>query len=68
MSTTEFATEWGVAWSLPESHGTDALRDRQTAERMVKNMKSAGHEARIVWRGITPWHEAETDAKVEAQQ
>ena len=66
MSSNEFATEWGVAWSLPEANGTDAAKSRAIAQRAVSNLKEAGHEARVVWRGITPWHNAIDDTKIEA--
>jgi len=66
MSNDEFTTEWGVAWSLPEANGTDAAKTRAVAQRTVDSMKAAGHEARVVWRGITPWYEASNDTKIEA--
>lgn len=48
----EFATEWGVksAW------GCAASVNRETAATVVRNMKEAGHEASLIWRGVTAWH------------
>ncbi|WP_159702758.1 hypothetical protein [Arthrobacter sp. 18067] len=51
----QLQTEWGVAWSLPEAHGTSQLDSLETAEAMTANLADAGHEARVVWRGTTDW-------------
>jgi len=58
MNPQDFSTEWGVAWSLPESHGTSSADSRAQAEKIVRNMKTAGHQARVVWRSISAWQES----------
>lgn len=45
------STQWGVR----SPWGDDAAKDKDTAQTIVKNMKSAGHDAEVVWRGVTPW-------------
>ena len=44
-------TEWGTRTPW----GDSATKDRETAEGIVKNMKSAGHDAEVIWRGVTAW-------------
>lgn len=48
-------TEWGVnsPW------GFHPTADQAAARRTVHNMREAGHEATVVWRGITAWQEEE---------
>jgi len=47
----EVTTEWGhlSPWGFSANH------DRETAETIVKNMRRAGHEASLAWRGKTKW-------------
>jgi hypothetical protein len=52
-----FDTEWGVAWSTAEANGPNPVETKAKAKTMVKNMRAYGLEARVVWRGITPWME-----------
>lgn len=47
----KFTTEWGVA----SPWGTSSVEDLATAMTIVKNMKSAGHKAEVVYRGVTTW-------------
>lgn len=64
----EFKTEWGVnsPW------GCSASESYQNAYVQVRNMREAGHEASIIWRGVTEWHHDITDERamqpVEAAQ
>jgi hypothetical protein len=44
-------TQWGVE----SPWGSNPVEDLATAEAIVKNMTEAGHAARVVWRGVTPW-------------
>lgn len=53
-----FTTEWGVAWELPGDRGTSWGLTREGAGKMTYNMRSAGHQARVVWRGVTDAQEA----------
>lgn len=48
----DFKTEWGVK----SKWGLDASKDRETAESVVTNLRAAGHEACVIWRGVTEWH------------
>jgi hypothetical protein len=48
----DFATEWGVL----SPWGCNAAKDREAASIIAGNMQSAGHEASVVWRGVTAWH------------
>jgi hypothetical protein len=50
-------TEWGVE----SPWGTTAVDDRDTAERIRANMRTAGHQARIVWRAVSDWQEPDDD-------
>lgn len=56
----EFHTEWGV----DSSWGTDGIRGSETAHgtalEIASNIRSAGHEAHVVWRGVTGWHKEES--------
>jgi len=45
------STEWGVR----SPWGDDAAKDKDTADTIVKNMRSGGHDAEVIWRGVTPW-------------
>lgn len=47
-------TEWGVDSPFG---GPGAVSDLASAETMVKNMRKAGHEAKVVWRGVTDWQD-----------
>lgn len=51
------STEWGVR----SKWGDSDVGSKEDAQKIVKNMKSAGHDAEVVWRGVTPWI-AEGDA------
>jgi hypothetical protein len=53
----DFATEWGVK----SPWGCDAVKDRAMAATIVANMRDGGHEASIVWRGVTEWHYSISD-------
>jgi hypothetical protein len=53
----DFATEWGVK----SPWGLDAAKDRDTAATIVANMRSGGHEASVIWRGVTEWHHEMND-------
>lgn len=44
-------TQWGVQ----SPWGDNASEDKATAETIAKNMTEAGHAARVIWRGVTPW-------------
>lgn len=58
-SVPDFKTEWGVK----SPWGCDASKDRETAESVAGNMRDAGHEATVVWRGVTEWHHTITDER-----
>lgn len=45
------ATEWGVRSPWGDGASTDCEAARVT----VKNMREAGHEASVIWRGVTEW-------------
>ena len=45
------STEWGVI----SPWGTHPASDREAATTTARNMRTAGHDARIVWRGVTNW-------------
>ena len=47
----KFTTEWGVA----SPWGTSSVEDLESAMIIMKNMKSAGHKAEVVYRGVTAW-------------
>jgi hypothetical protein len=53
----DFSTEWGVK----SPWGLDAAKDRDTAANIARNMRDAGHDASIIWRGVTEWHHDITD-------
>lgn len=60
-----FHTEWGV--DAPGLEGVYAVgRGKTTTERhavargVTSNMREAGHEAHVVWRGVTDWHKEES--------
>jgi hypothetical protein len=48
----DFVTEWGVK----SPWGCNPATSQESAARIVHNMRDAGHEAAIVWRGVTDWH------------
>ena len=52
MSNLGFGTEWGVSSPWGFSIATDYIE----AAAVVRNMRAAGHDASVVWRGTTPWH------------
>jgi len=52
MSNLGFGTEWGVS----SPWGFNPSDDYVAAAAVVRNMRAAGHDASIVWRGVTPWH------------
>jgi len=52
MPEQEFSTEWGVK----SPWGCERVASYEMAVTIAANMRTAGHEASIVWRGITPWH------------
>jgi len=53
----DFKTEWGVK----SPWGCDASKDRDAAELVAKNMRAAGLDATVIWRGVTEWHHTVTD-------
>lgn len=61
MEPENFSTQWGVFITWPDGdEAWDAMKDRATAERMIKNMTTAPStiKAELVWRGVTPWIKA----------
>lgn len=52
-----FKTQWGVK----STWGCSAAGSREDAAKQVENMLAAGHEASIIWRGVTEWHHDMTD-------
>lgn len=50
-------TEWGVEspWGRHPAEG------REAADRITSNMRSAGHEARVIWRAVSDWQEADDE-------
>lgn len=58
----ERSTEWGVKdpWGMhPVAEGFEKSRQ------MVKNMRQAGHQAQIIWRGVTRWMAFGSDEPVD---
>ncbi|AXH44420.1 hypothetical protein PP356_gp40 [Arthrobacter phage MargaretKali] len=55
----DFKTEWGVL----SPWGCNPSKSRETAEAVAANMRKAGHEASVVWRGVTEWHHTITDER-----
>lgn len=55
----EFGTEWGVS----SPWGFSTATDRTEAAAVVRNMRAGGHNASIVWRGVTPWHHEINDER-----
>lgn len=48
-------TEWGVK----DPWGTHAVERLDVAITIASNMRAAGHDARVVWRGVTDWQDAD---------
>lgn len=48
----DFATEWGVK----SPWGCHMAASRDAALTTAANMREAGHEASVIWRGVTEWH------------
>ena len=55
----EFTTEWGVK----SPWGLDSSKSLEIAENVAANMQEAGHEASVIWRGVTAWHHTITDER-----
>ncbi len=55
----DFTTQWGVK----STWGCSAAGSYQEAVKQVVNMRAAGHEASIIWRGVTEWHHHMTDKR-----
>lgn len=50
-------TEWGYRCPW----GSYPAEDRETAATIVKNMRTAGHDAALLWRGNTDWQVEDDD-------
>lgn len=48
----DFSTEWGVL----SPWGANPSKSYSDAFSIVRNMREAGHDASIIWRGVTEWH------------
>ena len=48
----DFSTEWGVK----SPWGFTIAASQKEAEAVVHNMRLGGHDASVVWRGVTAWH------------
>lgn len=44
-------TEWGIRGPW----GDNAAEDYEAARRGADNMRGCGHDASIIWRGVTQW-------------
>lgn len=52
-----FRTEWG----FDSPWGQSSAADLATAERIVGNMRNAGHKASVIWRSVSDWQDAEEE-------
>lgn len=55
----DFKTEWGVQ----SPWGCTPAESREVAEGVASNMREGGHDASIIWRGVTEWHHDMTDER-----
>lgn len=53
----EHSTEWGVRSPWGDSPSADLA----TAQKVAENMRTAGHKATVIWRGVTKWMEEEDE-------